>query len=143
MTGQDKSVQPIVDQTTASAVYEATIRYQIKTWELAASTFCVEINGQDAEPALLQRLQPLHVKPASACKKYTRKPLDTMNVIDRKTKENSVIFDLETIHRVNQSEVDVDGGYVCASLCMAGGSYHVVWDSTGWHATGFVAHVMS
>src|SRR5882672_11108412 len=49
-------------------VYEAVFRYQIKSWDLNADSYCVKIGGQDASKTLLGRLEPLHVKSASGCK---------------------------------------------------------------------------
>ena len=74
-------------------LYEAVIRYQIKSWQQAAHTYCVEINGADPNPALLQRLRPLHVRGASACQKLIEKRL--MRVVDGKMK-GSVIFNTWT-----------------------------------------------
>src|SRR5215471_12250904 len=68
-------------------VFEAVVRYQIKSWELTADSYCVEVNGKDAGQELLSRLQPLPVKPASACRKQTRSVV--MEVIDKKTKKRA------------------------------------------------------
>jgi hypothetical protein len=124
-----------------TALYEAVLRYQIKSWELTADSYCVEVNGKDAGKDLLGRLQPLPVKPASRCRKQTRSV--TMEVIDKKTKKRAVIFDIDKILWRSETAADVEGGYVCASLCMAGGTYHVVWDGTRWVVTGFDIRVQS
>lgn len=123
-------------------VYEAVLRYQVKSWELAADAYCVEVNGRDADEALLERLKPLRVKEASACRKQ-RKQVIVMRVVDRKTGKMSVIFDMAEIRWPTHSEAEVDGGYLCGSECMAAGIYHVVWDGSRWVVTKFDIHVQS
>jgi hypothetical protein len=122
-------------------IYESVIRYQIKSWELAARTFCIQVKGGDAEEALLERLRPLPVKIASACQETDQKTM--MRVVDKETKQNAVIFDVGVIRRVSDSEVEVEGGYLCASLCMASGDYHVIREKSGWRVTTFKWHLMS
>jgi len=116
-------------------VYESVIRYQINSWELKSLTFCIKVNNVDAEKALLERLRPLPVKPASACKETDQKTL--MRVVDKETMKNAVIFDVGAIRRISDSELEVEGGYLCASQCMAGGVYHVAREESGWRVTGF------
>jgi hypothetical protein len=119
-------------------LYEAVIRFQIKSWQQAAHTYCVEINGIDPDPALLKRFRPLHVKGASACQKLNEKQLT--RVVDSKMK-GSVIFNLGAIRNVSESEVDVEGGYLCGNLCMARGDYRVIRDASGWHVVRFEARI--
>src|SRR5579872_1473191 len=71
-------------------LYEAVVRFQIKSWQSTANTYCIEINGADPGPACLLRLRPLHVKGASACQKLNDKT--QMIVVDGKNK-GAVIFD--------------------------------------------------
>lgn len=117
-------------------LFEAVIRYQIESWEQRASTYCIAINGTDAESALLDRLRPLPVERASACHKLNQKPV--MPVVDAKMKD-SVVFNLGTIRNLSDSEVEVEGGYFCGNLCMAQGTYRVVHESSGWHVLRFEA----
>ena len=134
--------QPTVAKSFDLSVYETVIRFQIKSWELAAHTYCVEINGRDADPILLQRLVALPVKGASACRKQQdRSPL--MSVVDRKTRKQSVIFNLGSIRHVSASEVEVEGGYLCGSQCMAEGVYRVVRDANSWRVANFEPTVVS
>ena len=55
-----------------------------------------------------------------------------MQVVDKKTKKPSVIFDVEKIVWLSEDEADVEGGYVCARQCMAGGTYHLTRNGTQW-----------
>ena len=119
-------------------LYEAVIRFQIKSWQQAAHTFCVEINGVDPDQALLTRLRLLHVKGASACQKRDEK--QSMNIVNGKM-QGSVIFNLAAVRSVNEFEIEVEGGYLCGGLCMAQGVYRVVREASGWHVVGFEAHL--
>ncbi len=123
-------------------VFEAVVRYQIKTWELAANSYCISIAGKDATTDFLGRLTPLPVKAASGCRKQTKDKM-LVSVVDKKTGKRSVIFDVEAIHWISENEAAVEGGYVCASLCMASGSYHVVRDGTNWRVTGYDVKLQS
>lgn len=135
-------VSPQASQTPAEAnsvrldLFEAVVRYQIESWQQSADTFCIAINGVDAESTLLDRLRPLPVERASTCHKLNQKPV--MPVVDAKQKE-SVIFNLGTIRNLSESEVQVEGGYFCGNLCMAQGTYHVVHETSGWRVLRFEA----
>jgi hypothetical protein len=119
-------------------LFEAVVRYQIKSWEeQRADTYCIAINGVDAESTLLDRLRPIHVNGASACHRLNRRPVRP--VVDAKEKE-SVIFNLRSIRILSDSEVEVEGGYFCGNLCMAQGTYHVVREPSGWRVLSFEAH---
>jgi hypothetical protein len=142
MLALPQAAQPLPPDKSAD-VYEAVVLYQIKSWDLTADSYCVKINNRDADGALLRHLQSPRVKPASACKKHRERGLPLMTVIDKKTKRASVIFDLEAVRWKSETEAEIDGGYVCASLCMAGGVYHAVFDQSGWHVIHFDAQVMS
>lgn len=126
----------------ATDIYEVILRYQIKSWELAADSYCVEVNGKDADKVLLERLQPLRVKGASACRKQTTQVV-IMRVVDRKTGKMAVIFDMGEIRWPTRSEAEVEGGYLCGSECMATGTYHVGWDGTHWTVSKFDIRVQS
>ncbi len=123
-------------------VYQVVLRYQVQTWELAADSYCVEVNGKDADAALLERFKPLRVKRASACRKKQTNRV-WMQVVDRVSGKLSVIFDMGEIRWPKRSEAEVDGGYLCGSLCMAGGTYHVVWDGSQWVVTKFDISIQS
>jgi hypothetical protein len=126
---------------SAADVYEAVLRYQVKSWELAAESYCVRVNGKDANTTLLERLKPLNLKGASACRERTVQHV-MMRIVDRKTGRMSVIFDVGEI-RWRKFEAEVDGGYLCGSECMAGGTYYVAWDGSRWAVTKFDIHVQS
>ena len=123
-------------------IHEAVIRFQIKTWDLEASSYCVSINGKTPSKELLKRLNPLPVKIASGCRKKTIAGVQ-MSVLDKQTGKRSVIFDVGSIRWLKGGEAEVDGGYVCGSLCMAAGTYHVIRDQTGWTVTKFAKQVVS
>jgi hypothetical protein len=132
------------DQQALSAtdLYEVVLRYQIKSWQLAADSYCVEVNGKDASKELLNRFMSLPVKPASACRKKTTQRV-MMRVVDRKSGKMSVIFDMFQIRWRTVSEAEIDGGYLCGSECMAGGTYHLKWDGNRWAVTEYDIQVQS
>ena len=123
-------------------VVEAVVRYQIESWELAANSFCISIEGKDATTDFLRRLAPLPVKAASGCRKQTTEKV-MVSVVDKKTGKRSVIFDIEAIHWISENEAEVEGGYFCADLCMASGRYHVVRDGTKWRVTRYDVKIQS
>jgi len=57
-SGPQTAVGEAPQHPSSIDVYEAVLRYQIKTWDLAADSYCVKINGEDAEGTLLDRLKP-------------------------------------------------------------------------------------
>ncbi len=145
----------IVGQATTSAVtsaqhepnyvsadiYEAVVRFQIKSWELAADSYCVQIRGRGAEKSFLKRFDPLSVKSASGCQE--RGPFSARRVVDKRTRKRSVIFDLGEIRWPKRTEAEVDGGYLCGSLCSGEGTFHLTWDGIRWVVTRFDPSVVS
>ena len=129
-------------ETEAADVYEAVIRYQIKSWKLAAKSYCVKMNGRDPKKDFLDRFHPLPVKGASGCRRQTTAKV-MMQVRDKKTGNVAVIFDVEAIRWLSENEAEVEGGYLCGSRCMAGGNYHLLRDGTHWVVTGYGVHIIS
>lgn len=134
--------------TTASAqqegnVREAVLRYQISSWKLSAASYCVEINGKDADKDFLERLRPLPVKKASACENQRVPKLPRSfglySLVDRKTKKQAVRFDMGEIRFTDSAHATVQGGYYCGSQCMASGTYRLESDGVenGWRVTSF------
>jgi hypothetical protein len=123
------------------SIREAVIRFQIKSWDLAANSYCVSLNNKDPDGEFLRRFYPLPVKGASACRKRTG-PGAQMSVAD-KTGKRSVIFDIGSIRWLGETDADVDGGYLCGSLCMAAGTYHVVREEGRWVVTAFDKQAIS
>jgi len=123
-------------------LFEAVVRYQIESWEFAANSYCISIQGKDATNDFLRRLTPLPVKAASGCRKQTTEKV-IVSVVDKKTGKRSVIFDVAAIHWISENEAAVEGGYFCANLCMASGLYHVVRDGTKWRGTRYDVKLQS
>jgi hypothetical protein len=132
----DKEAQHNLQEDESADVFESVVRYQIKSWELAANSYCISIEGKDATTDFLRRLTPIPVKTASGCRKQTTEKV-MVSVVDKKTGKRSVIFDAEAIRWISENEVEVAGGYFCASECMASGRYHVVRDGTKWRVTRY------
>ena len=138
---QPKPTGTALQNASATDLYEAVLRYQIKSWELAADSYCVEVKGKNASKGLLRRMQPLSVKGASSCRTQTK--LNVKHVVDKKTGKMSVIFDMGEIRWRSDSEADVEGGYNCGNFCMAEGTYHIKWNGTQWAVTKFEIYIQS
>ncbi len=123
----------------ADAVYEAVVRYQIATWQLGAETYCIRINGQDADGKFLRSLKPLPVKAASECHEVKKK-FETV-VTEKHSKKQSVIFGASTIHWTSETTADVEGAYICGSQCMSGGVYHAVKEGGQWKVIKFDKYI--
>lgn len=138
------ATQPIQNPTAAfqptpadtAAVYEAVARYQIKSWQLPAHTYCFRVEGQDADKAFLNRLKPLPVKPQSDCGQQNSKTY-TSSIIDKHTKKSAVMFGLGSILWRSPTNAEVEGSYMCGSQCMSGGVYHVALNGGQWAVTKF------
>ena len=77
-------------ESEVADVYEAVVRYQIKSWDLAANSYCVSIEGRDAAKDFLKRFDPLPVKGASSCRKQTMEKVLVV-VTDKQSGKRSVI----------------------------------------------------
>lgn len=129
-------------QANENDIRETVVRYQIQRWKTAAGSYCIKIDDKDATKEFLERFSSLPVKPASQCKSKRVDPVMTV-VVDRTTKKQSVIFDIGQPHWVSDHEVNVGGGYFCASQCMAGGTYHLVYESSHWVVKNYAIHFMA
>lgn len=132
---QPAAIEPPSPAVTA-AVYEAVARYQIKSWQQTAHTYCFRVQGKDADRQFLDKLKPLPVKPESDCTQKDTKSF-TMSIVDRSSKKSAVMFGLGGIMWRSPTQAEVEGSYLCGSQCMAGGVYHVVQDGGAWTVTGF------
>jgi hypothetical protein len=129
-------------QASENDIRETVVRYQIQTWKMAAASYCIKINDKDATKDFLERFSSPSVKRASQCKSKRIDPVMTV-VVDRATKKQSVIFDIGQPHWVSDHEVEVDGGYFCASQCMAGGTYHLVYEGSHWVVKNYAIHFIA
>ncbi len=119
------------------------MRYQIANWDLRADVYFVEIQSKDPTKEFLLRFadipRPVEKKSASRIKK----DIVGNHVEQKHTKKQGVVFDQESIVRISDFRVDVRGGYYCASLCMAGGVYHLERRKDHWVVTDFRAEIMA
>jgi hypothetical protein len=124
-------------------IREGVVRYQIENWDLRADVYFVEIQSQDPSGAFLNKFADIRkpVKGKSAAKQ--KKDIAGFHVEDRRTKRRGVIFDQGAINHLDDSSAEVEGGYVCASLCMAGGICHLQRQEGHWKVSGFTIHIQS
>ena len=125
-------------------IREAIVRYQIENWDLRAEVYFIEIESKDPSKAFLQRfadiVKPVKAKSESRKKKYY---LSFYNIEDRRTNKPGVVFDQGTINWKADSAVEVEGGYSCASECMAGGIYYLKKQDGRWSVTKFEIRIQS
>jgi hypothetical protein len=114
-------------------IREAIIRYQIANWELFAEAYFIEIQSKDPSKDFLAKFadmsKPVKEKSASRIRK---KDAGDFHVEDRRTRKRGVIFNQESINWKSDSEVEVEGGYSCASLCAAGGIFYLSRQNGKW-----------
>ena len=124
-------------------IREAVIRYQIANWDLHADVYFIEIQSKDPGKDFLNRfandVTPVKGKSASRRKK----DVAGFHVEDRQTKKRGVVFGQESIIWKDGSTVAVEGGYYCASLCMASGVYHLKKHDGRWGVAEFKINIQS
>jgi len=57
---------------------------------------------------------------------------ERMPVVDRKTRERGIIFYIDSIRWLNDTSVEVEGGYHCDGLCGAGITFKVGFANGKW-----------
>jgi hypothetical protein len=124
-------------------IREAIVRYQIEKWDLHAEVYFIEIQSKDPNKAFLQRFADI-VKPVKA-KSESRKKKDYISfyIEDRRTKKIGVVFYQGEINWKTGSAVEVEGGYSCASQCMAAGIYYLIKQDGRWSVTKFKIRIQS
>lgn len=105
------------------AVYEATVRFQVKKWNRYL-THCIKVDDQDPSDAFLKKLEPLRLKKASACRGEYGPPA------------GSVILSSKIRFR-GKFKALVEGGMYCSPLCAESGDFHLIWDGEHWVVTRF------
>jgi len=138
--GPAPQTSPIhASQSIESAIDEAVVRYQIKSWEIGAESYCIRIKGRDADDSFLRQLKGLPVKPASDCEQ--KKTKEGMAVIDKRSKKKSVLLGVGDIVALTDDSATVQGSYLCGSQCMSGGVYHLSFDGTQWQVTKYDVYI--
>jgi hypothetical protein len=147
LAAQSKVDFPTSRQQRETEIREAVLHYQISTWEFSAASYCVQVNGKDADKDFLLRLRSLPVKKASECRKKRApglpRDLGLYSIVDKRTKKNAVLFDIGEVRLTSATHADVDGGYHCGGLCWAAGTYRVGFDGTRWTVTAFDIQIQS
>jgi len=133
-----------VQSVQADDIREAVVRYQIAQWDLNAKVYFLKIEGKDPDEKFLSRFKdashPVKKQSESRVRKVRRV---IAFVEDRKTKQRGVVFDQEAIRWVNETKVDVEGGFYCGSLCMAGGVYRLERRDGRWVVLSFNIAIQS
>lgn len=99
--------------------------------ELNFKIFFVSVNHKDPTDDFLNRFQniPRTLKKVSAAKisKGFRMP-----VVDRKTQQHGIIFSADSIRWLEETHVEVQGGYHCNGLCGAGYTFDLELENGKW-----------
>jgi hypothetical protein len=127
-------------QADALDVYEAVVRYQIKSFDF--KSYCVLVEGKDADNEFSRRFNLHQVKGASVCRGKSKGKF-SWRIFDNKTRKNSVILEVGPIRWLTKDEAEVTGGYQLGPLGMARGDYHVIREGTQWVVTEFEVHFQS
>jgi hypothetical protein len=122
-------------------VREAVYRYQIQTWELAAHSYCLSMNGKDPSREFLGRFRPLPVVAGSRCKR--KKTLAGEGVVDKTSGKPSVLLATGKLSWISDSEAELEGSYNCATLCWASGIYHATLEDGRWVIKSFKIRIQS
>lgn len=144
-------IQPATRGRQEDDIREAVIRYQMEGWmrdgdknekeakdardkliakQLNSRIFFVSVNGKDPSDEFLKRFQNI----PRAIKKQSRvKPGLNRWVTDKDTNRNGIVFRADGIRWINESEVEVEGGYHCGSLCAAGDVFSLRLESGRWN----------
>lgn len=133
-------------------IREAVIRYQMEEWarqgdknegevknkrdkaiakQLNFRVFFVSINGKDPSDEFLKLFESV----PRTIKKRSRAKMSSPNmewVTDKDTHQPGIIFSAGKIRWTKESEVEVEGGYHCGSLCGAGELFTVQLQNGRW-----------
>lgn len=136
------SAVPAVNDRSAEEddLRETVVRYQIANWDLRADVYFVEIQSKNPSPSFLRRFKDLNkpVMPKSASKeKRDVAGSHVFHVEERHTKKFGVVFEQGGIRWVDASTAEVEGGYVCATLCSADGIYRLTRKDGHWKVIRF------
>lgn len=132
--------QAIVEQSPVEAdIREAVFHYQFKRnasgQQQRASAYFLIIGEQDGNPSdeFIRRFASHSppVKPASRCWSSMRR-----GVVDKDTGRSGLIFSVGSIKWINDTEVEVSGGYYEAGLSSSGNIYFVKRRGGKWEVTG-------
>jgi hypothetical protein len=128
-------------ETAEDDIREAVVRYQIANWKLAAKTYCLSVDKRSPQKEFLKRFSPLPVVSASECRQKDDGHIGP--IVDRKSGQSSVKFDLANLRLISNSEATVEGGYYCGGRCGAWGVYHIVRTDGRWVTTSYEIHMIS
>ena len=93
--------------------------------------FFISVNGKDPDDEFLKRFGNI----PRTIKKYSESEIDKkrrLAVVDKKTHQFGIVFYVDKIHWLNDSSVEVEGGYHCDGLCAAGVTYLVGRENGKW-----------
>jgi hypothetical protein len=130
-----------LDPTQRNAIGEAVFRYQLAHLYFKNYSAFVELpteNGKwrDPDERFLSRLNDIKPRP----RKFSERPRPPAGVyphqfVDRGSGKVIVLLFVGAITRLSDSEVELDGGFSCGSLCGESFHYRVVNKADAWTVT--------
>lgn len=148
-------LSPVERAAQEDEIRAAVLRYQMLRWstqgdraelearneserrlarELNYRIYFISINGRDPGNDFVKRFQdlPRQIRKVSQCK---RKKRFLGWVVDKKTKQNGIVFSADSIRWLTPDQVEVDGGYHCGKLCGGGEVFSMQLQDGKWVVT--------
>ena len=102
--------------------------------ELNYRIYFISVNGKDPGNDFVKRFQdlPRQIRKVSQCKQKKR---FLGWVVDKKTKQNGIVFSADSIRWLTPDQVEVDGGYHCGKLCGGGEIFSMQLQDGKWVVT--------
>jgi hypothetical protein len=114
---------------------EAVIRYLAKDFLDPSATIFVSIDGKAASDEFIKRFQDFK-SPVKKDPKTEGFSTDnrTEHLQNKNTKEPGVILNVEKLHWISKSEIEMDGSYSCGAFYSGGSAFRVMRKAGKWIA---------
>lgn len=115
--------------TKEDDIREAVLRFQIRNHDKTARICFVRIKSGDPSASFLARFSGSE-RPV---KNRSEARIDSSGlVVDKNTGTRGVILAQDEIRRIDENALEVNGNYLCGSLCGAGGTYQLRREGEHW-----------
>lgn len=120
-------------QTDAKQAQEDDIREAVFRSQLTSGANFLSIDGKDPSNAFMKRFEGTKA-PVWKLSRAVKKTLfhHYTSIQDRETGDDGTILELRKIKWLDDSTVEVQGGYDCGSLCAADGIFRVAREKGAW-----------
>jgi len=136
ITFANSASRSAVDEDNAR---EAVIRDLARDFSDRTLTIFVAIDGKPASDQFIKRFRDLK-NPVKRDPKTEGFSTDnrTEHLQNNNTKEPGVILNVEKLHWISNSEIEMDGSYNCGAFCSGGSAFRVIRKAGKWvaHSVG-------